>query len=167
MSQLPFIIIVSFVVFDFVVFGGLFLLAASSRANRPTGVGKGDLLLDTGKPNFVSSVSTHPERKIEPLRYSVADAIAWAAAVEVVSARNGIKVVRSHDFHLYAECRSPLFGFVDDLELVLHPGAGFIHVRSASRVGYSDLGANRTRVEALREAFAVALTARLGPGIEN
>lgn len=160
MSHLTVILIVSFVVSVVVFFGGLFLLATSSRANRPPEVGKGYLLLDTGKPNFVSSVSTDPERKIAPLRYSVDDAVAWAAAVDVVAARSGIKIIRSHDFHLYAECRSSLFGFVDDLELVLQPGAGFIHVRSASRVGHSDLGANRKRVEALREAF----TARLGLG---
>ena len=157
MSQTTIFLIVFFVLSDVILFGGLALLAASSRANRPAGAGKGDLNLDTGKPNFVSSVSSNAERKIEPLRFSVSDDEAWGALVEVVTATSGVKVIRSHDFHLYAECRSPIFGFIDDLELVLQPGAGYIHVRSASRVGHSDLGANRKRVEALRAAFEARL----------
>jgi uncharacterized protein (DUF1499 family) len=51
---------------------------------------------------------------------------------------------------LQAECSSALFGFVDDLELQLRGSEGRIAVRSASRVGYGDLGTNRRRVEQLR-----------------
>ena len=49
-----------------------------------------------------------------------------------------------------------IFRWKDDLKLELDPAAGVIHVRSASRVGHSDLGANRKRVEALRAAFEAA-----------
>ena len=52
---------------------------------------------------------------------------------------------------MHAEIRSPLFGFVDDLELRIDPDRARVDVRSASRVGRSDLGANRRRVEVLRE----------------
>ena len=60
------------------------------------------------------------------------------------------RVVERLDDHLHAECRSRLLGFVDDLELELRPEEGLIAVRSASRLGYSDLGVNRRRVETLR-----------------
>ena len=52
--------------------------------------------------------------------------------------------------YLHAECQSALMGFVDDLELHAQPDAGRIDVRSASRLGYGDLGVNRRRVETLR-----------------
>jgi len=52
--------------------------------------------------------------------------------------------------YLHAECRSALLGFIDDFELNLRPSEGVIAVRSASRVGYTDFGVNRKRVEALR-----------------
>jgi uncharacterized protein (DUF1499 family) len=55
--------------------------------------------------------------------------------------------------YLHAECRSALFGFVDDLELHLRVSEGVIAVRSASRLGYSDLGVNRRRVEILRTSL--------------
>jgi uncharacterized protein (DUF1499 family) len=60
------------------------------------------------------------------------------------------------DDYLHAECRSALFRFVDDLEIQLRPGEGIAAVRSASRVGYSDLGVNRKRVESLRAELAEA-----------
>jgi uncharacterized protein (DUF1499 family) len=63
------------------------------------------------------------------------------------------KVVSSGADYLKAEARSAVFRFVDDVEFRLDAETGLIHVRSASRVGYSDLGANRKRVEALRERF--------------
>lgn len=52
--------------------------------------------------------------------------------------------------YLHAECRSTLIGFVDDLELHLRPAARVIAVRSAARIGRSDFGVNRRRVETLR-----------------
>jgi uncharacterized protein (DUF1499 family) len=56
--------------------------------------------------------------------------------------------------YLHAECASAVFGFVDDLELQLRASEGRIAVRSASRLGRSDLGVNRRRVEALRSELA-------------
>ena len=55
--------------------------------------------------------------------------------------------------YLRAEFRSRLFRFVDDVELLVDPEAARIEIRSASRVGHSDLGVNRKRVEVIRAAF--------------
>jgi len=54
------------------------------------------------------------------------------------------------DDYLHAECSSAFFGFVDDIELHLRSAQGVIAVRSAARLGHSDLGVNRKRVEKLR-----------------
>ena len=59
------------------------------------------------------------------------------------------QVVAETDY-LHAECASAIFGFVDDLELHLRTTEGMIAVRSAARLGYSDLGVNRRRIENLR-----------------
>jgi uncharacterized protein (DUF1499 family) len=66
------------------------------------------------------------------------------------------RVVRSEsepDLYLHAEFRSLIFRFVDDVELHRPLGSPEIAVRSASRVGGSDMGVNPRRVEALRELF--------------
>ncbi|MCA8941395.1 MAG: DUF1499 domain-containing protein, partial [Planctomycetes bacterium] len=51
------------------------------------------------------------------------------------------------------ECTTAVWRFVDDLELLLDDERSVIDVRSASRVGEFDFGANRGRVETLRSLF--------------
>jgi uncharacterized protein (DUF1499 family) len=63
---------------------------------------------------------------------------------------SGMKIVRDDGNYLHVEARTPFLRFADDLELLIEPGRGLVQVRSASRIGVSDLGANRRRVEALR-----------------
>jgi len=65
----------------------------------------------------------------------------------------GGRILEEQPGYLHAIFVSRLFRFVDDLELRLDEGAGVIQVRSASRVGHSDFGVNRKRVERLRERF--------------
>lgn len=59
------------------------------------------------------------------------------------------EVITVTDTYLHAECHSPL-GFIDDLEFFWSDEEGVCHVRSASRLGVTDLGKNRARVEKLR-----------------
>lgn len=66
------------------------------------------------------------------------------------------RIRRDEAAYLHAEFRSLIFRFVDDVEFLLDADAGVIHVRSASRLGYSDLGVNRRRVEAIRQAFSAS-----------
>jgi uncharacterized protein (DUF1499 family) len=73
----------------------------------------------------------------------------------VVLSLPGARLVSATDTYLHALVSTPWLRFVDDLELLLDPEAGVIHVRSASRVGHWDLGANRRRVEWLRRKLEV------------
>jgi uncharacterized protein (DUF1499 family) len=73
--------------------------------------------------------------------------------LQVLSAWPRTRVITSTPDYLHAECRSLLFRFVDDVEVVLDRTAGVIHCRSASRAGHSDLGVNRRRLEAIRVAL--------------
>jgi uncharacterized protein (DUF1499 family) len=75
---------------------------------------------------------------------------AWPVVQRAVEAQPRTRIVAQTGDFLHAECRSRIFRFVDDLQLQLRAGEGIIAVRSASRLGYSDLGVNRKRVEALR-----------------
>jgi uncharacterized protein (DUF1499 family) len=69
---------------------------------------------------------------------------------QVVLSLPGARIEAATDTYLHARVRTPLFRFVDDLEILLDSEAGLVHVRSASRIGDWDLGANRRRVEWLR-----------------
>lgn len=69
---------------------------------------------------------------------------------DIVSSLPLTRIVRSDPDRLHAECSSPFFGFVDDLIFVLDRNTLKIDLRSSSRVGYSDMGANAERVDQLR-----------------
>jgi uncharacterized protein (DUF1499 family) len=72
----------------------------------------------------------------------------------IVQGTKGAKVVSSAPDYLYAQYTTPLMKYVDDVEFWFDPAANAIQVRSASRLGASDLGANRKRIEAVRTALA-------------
>ena len=105
-------------------------------------------------PNCVSSDARDAEHTVEPFAFRGAPAQAWQAARSAVASLPRTRIVSETPEYLHVECRSLLLRFVDDLELHLRAQEGIIAVRSASRVGYSDLGVNRRRVEAIRAELA-------------
>ena len=61
------------------------------------------------------------------------------------------EVTLDTDVFVQAVAITPLMRYRDDVQLLYVPEEGLVHVRSSSRLGYSDMGANRKRVEDLRE----------------
>ncbi|MBE9043909.1 DUF1499 domain-containing protein [Pleurocapsales cyanobacterium LEGE 10410] len=114
---------------------------------RPSnlGVTDGKLAACPGTPNCVNSQSDNTQSKIEPL-----PAKSIAEIKQVVESMDRTTIIEETDNYLYAEFKSKLMGYVDDVEFYLDPGAGVVQVRSASRLGKSDLGVNRKRVEEIR-----------------
>jgi uncharacterized protein (DUF1499 family) len=127
----------------------------SFPGSRPTDIGiRGSRLAPCPvSPNCVCSDDSNTQHGVAPLRLAVT-AEGWAAARHAVLSLPRTRIVTERSDYLHAECTSAFFGFVDDLELHLRPGEGIIAVRSASRVGYSDFGVNRKRVETIRAALA-------------
>lgn len=125
-------------------------------APRPDSLGyNGGRLADCpGSPNCVSSQAAPDDPHfVAPLAFDADPELAWSAAVAAAKSLAGAGVVEERDGYLWIECTSRFFRFVDDLELALVAEARRIEVRSASRLGWSDLGVNRARVETLHERF--------------
>jgi uncharacterized protein (DUF1499 family) len=104
-------------------------------------------------PNCVSSDAQDEKHHIAPLMFSLPVADAWTLLKAQVAKLPRTVVVADKPGYLHVECRSAVFGFVDDLEFQLRAEQGVIAVRSAARTGYYDFGANRQRVEDLRAAL--------------
>ena len=117
------------------------------------GIRESKLAACPASPNCVSSDADDAEHSIRPFPLAVSPALAWQAARALVATLPRTTIVTADDHYLHAECRSALFGFVDDLELHLRPEARVIAVRSAARLGHSDFGVNRKRVEQLRQGL--------------
>lgn len=127
--------------------------------SRPTnlGVKEGKLAPCPGSPNcVVSQGAQDKEHAIDPITYSGSQADALTRLKTIVAAQPRTAVIKERDDYLYVEFSSRLMGFVDDVEFYFDPAAPVIQVRSASRLGESDLGVNRKRVETIRAAFAAA-----------
>jgi uncharacterized protein (DUF1499 family) len=72
-----------------------------------------------------------------------------AAILDVLARTRGARVVKAEEDYIHAEFTTLLFRFVDDVEFAIDPVARRVDFRSASRVGHSDLGTNRRRMEGL------------------
>lgn len=129
------------------------ILSCSGKRPSSLGVTDAGLAPCPSSPNCVSSDATDDVHRVEALALTGAPEEAWGSLREEVARWPRTTVVEDTGSYLHAECASALFGFVDDLELHLRASDGVIAVRSASRVGYGDLGVNRRRVEGLREAL--------------
>ena len=79
---------------------------------------------------------------------SEVDANTWEALKTAIQAQGG-EIQEASDVYLWATFTTPLLRFVDDLEARLDAESQQIHLRSASRVGRSDFGANRKRLNNL------------------
>lgn len=125
------------------------------EGTRPTdlGVRDGRLKPPPASPNAVSSQATTAYHTIEPLRYNGHAHRAVEALVDIVLGMPRTSIIERSDEYLRVEFKTALLGFVDDVEFYLPPGQQIIHVRSASRLGHSDFGVNRKRVEAIRKAL--------------
>jgi len=121
---------------------------------RPTNLGVKDGRLAPCKrtPNCVSSQAdaADHEHYIAPIVFRGAAASLRRAAESMERAT----VIKAEGNYLYAEYRTRLLRYVDDLELYYDDKQGLVHVRSASRLGRRDFGVNRNRVEALRRIIA-------------
>lgn len=101
-------------------------------------------------PNCVSSQAPVGKHYVDPLVYTGSGQRAFAKLKEVIVNFEGTRIIRASDTYLHAEFKTRWLKFVDDVEAVLDDERSLIHIRSASRVGYWDLGTNRRRVESIR-----------------
>jgi len=133
---------------------------AGKRPNY-LGVKDGRLARPRSTPNCVSSQADPADKLhyIEPIRFRGSALDAIAAARKAVEGMARATVVQHEGNYLYAEFKSKLMGFVDDVEFTYDEKAGVLHVRSASRLGRRDYGVNRARVEALRSRIEKRVTA--------
>jgi len=132
------------------------LLAGSTPSDL--GVRNGKLAAPAITPNSVFSQADlypgHPQQthaRIAPLSYAGDPTAAMKQLAGIIRQMNGATLVREQPDYLYAQFRTPWLGFVDDAEFWHDPAAQVIQVRSASRLGDSDLGLNRQRIEAIRQ----------------
>jgi len=136
-----------------------FVRGFMSRSGSASGLMNNQLAACSDKPNCVcSEVSPEMDSYISPITLPF-DNLAKSKAILVAAIVDlGGQIQAENDDYLAATFTSAFFGFVDDLEARLDVSKGVLHIRSASRVGHSDFGINRKRVELLKRRFTESLS---------
>ena len=130
------------------------MMVPAQAAERKLGVDDGRLAPCPTSPNCVSSQTDQDSKLVEPFRYDGDRLAAKTKLLSVIAGFPRTHVEADDDRYIHVVFTTRLLRFKDDVEFYFAADEPVIHVRSASRVGYSDLGTNRRRVEALRKAFA-------------
>jgi uncharacterized protein (DUF1499 family) len=125
----------------------------SGRKSDVAGITDGKLAQCPDSPNCVSSQSEDPSHFVEPLRYNGSLLAAKKKLSRLLASIGRVEMITEEKNYFHVTFTSGVFRFVDDVEFYFVDGAPLIHVRSASRLGYYDLGANRRRIEKIRKAF--------------
>jgi uncharacterized protein (DUF1499 family) len=131
----------------------LAILSASARKPKTLGVVDGRLAACPNSPNCVSTQATDRQRQIEAIAFDGSPENAMRQLKAALAGIPRLKIVSETENYLHVEATSRIFRFTDDLEFLIDRQAKVIHFRSASRVSHSDLGANRARMEKIRQAF--------------
>jgi len=133
----------------------VFLMGCSGTVPK-LGVNNGQLVPCPKTPNCVSSQASAQTHFIAPIYVHGTPLDAQVRLLQVLNALPRTKIVVAQDDYIRAEFTSKIFRFIDDVEFYFPSTKSektAIHVRSASRIGYSDLGANHARIEQIRAEF--------------
>jgi uncharacterized protein (DUF1499 family) len=130
----------------------------SLSAKRPTnlGVRDGRLADCPTSPNCVATQSGDASQRMDALAFKGDASAAKARLKSVIHALPRMHLVSETDNYMHVEATTALFRFVDDVELLIDADSKVVHFRSASRVGHSDLGANRKRMTEIAQKFESA-----------
>ncbi|MDC0335942.1 DUF1499 domain-containing protein [Pseudodesulfovibrio sp.] len=131
------------------------LSACSNKTPDNLGLKDGRFAPCPETKNCVSSQAIDDIHKVAPIKAHGSTEVVMTDLSDAIESMFGSKVVVMNDTYLRAEYTTRYMRFVDDLECYYDEPNGIIHVRSASRVGYSDLGSNRKRIEELRKIFSI------------
>ena len=131
-----------------------YILANQSKNGKALGLIAGRLSPCPDKPNCANSEFVEDKSHyISHLNYPAAKSEEIMDLVKAVIQEAGGEIQSEQDSYMAFTFTVSIFGFADDLEIRLDKSKNIIHVRSGSRVGYSDLGVNRKRVECISNNF--------------
>jgi uncharacterized protein (DUF1499 family) len=131
------------------------------QGKRPLGMTDGKLPRCPRRPNCVSSEDDAGFARIEPLAFTGTPGAARECLKRAIQGIGGTVEFES-DGYIWAVFKTAVFRFIDDMEFRIDPKNRVIHLRSASRIGYYDLGVNRRRAAALRQSFLQELARPAG-----
>lgn len=139
---------------------GLVVLMAASRImlqnSKPQvalGIDKGRFHELSSKPNCVSTQTSQEEKRIDPMPFKSSLEASKEAVKKALDAYGSIVIQEETNDYIYAIATTGLMKYHDDIEVYFDESKGQVHYQSSSRAGYSDMGLNRKRFEAISSVY--------------
>ena len=135
------------------------LLIGCAGTMPDLGTNNGKLIPCPKSPNCVNSQAVGEKHYIQPIGYTGTQQEARSRLLQILASEVQARILTDQENYIRVEFTSAFFKFVDDVEFYFpekKTGKKVIHVRSASRVGYSDFGANRKRIERIQNKLKQA-----------
>ena len=124
-----------------------------TKSKKPIGIVEGKLHPCPKSPNCVSTQAIDEKQKMEPLNYSGSLEEAKVKIIGIINSLKRSKIITNEENYIHIEFRTATFRFVDDVEFLFDDKEKVIHFRSRARMGYSDMGVNRKRMEEITNLF--------------
>jgi uncharacterized protein (DUF1499 family) len=148
------IVLIAIPILMLIAFVGIFVLGLISQSGEASGLIEARLASCPDKPNCIcSEVDSDISHYVEPIDFSQSNPSDVLAGLKIIVEEMGGRIQVENDNYLAATFTSSFFRFVDDLEIRIDADQKMIHLRSAARVGYSDRGVNKKRVEQLKSLY--------------
>jgi len=135
-----------------IILSGVLILSMGCGVSE-IGIGEKGLRPCPSSPNCVISTGGDADHLIAPIPYLGDRETSGERIRRIVSGMDRARIITDRPDYLHVEIRSRVMKFVDDVEFWFPEKGKMIHVRSAARLGYSDFGVNRARIEQIRALY--------------
>lgn len=131
----------------------VYMVVKNNILPKNLGVNNGKLVKMPSKPNAVSSQTDEKDKKVEALEFKENLKASKGKVISAIESYGDAKIIKNENNYIYAVFTTGKMKFHDDVEFYFDEGENLIHFRSASRIGYSDMGLNRERYNKLRDIY--------------
>ena len=125
-----------------------------AKSKKLVGIVDGKFYPCPNSPNCVSTQATEDKHKMDPIQYSGSLNEAKEKIIKIVNSLKRSKIITNKENYIHVEFRTATFKFVDDVEFLFDEKEKIIHFRSRARLGYSDMGVNRKRMNNIKNMYA-------------
>lgn len=141
------------IIFSVIVLLILFMFIKNNRTPNNIGVNNGRLAPMPNKPNAVSSQTEIMDKRVEPLKFIGDLENSRKLVIDIINTFKNIEIIKNEENYIYVIFSTEKMKYKDDVEFYFDDDKKLIHFRSASRVGYSDMGVNRKRYEDIKKVY--------------
>lgn len=131
----------------------ILMFVKNNKTPKSIGLKNGRLAPMSDKPNAVSSQTNVIDKRVEPLKFIGNLNNSKRLILDVINQFKNVTIIKNEKNYIYVVFASELMKYKDDVEFYFDENNKLIHFRSASRVGYSDMGVNRKRYDDIRKRY--------------